>query len=598
MDLESLRKWVHTHPVMTILAVGVIFRVIFFNLVQVHVDSGLYLYDTKLLLEGQLPLIDQYGRSPLFQAFLAPAILLDFSPIVTARIQMILVSLTLGVVVYLATTRLQSREAGVIAMAVFVLAPFELVWGLWLKTEQAAQLLILAGLLPLLGHLDSDRIPLRDMVLLGGGVGAAFFVRRVIVVHFGVILLFLLYYRWRVKEKPLMDPVSRGAVFGVSAGVTLVIGYLIWSGGSTGHFVELLNTHLVGLVSEPASAESGSGAETGVLGGILSFIYGVAKSKLNFLHVLTYMNAVAVLLPVLLFLLVYPIIYLRRKIGDARTIGLFTVAGIGAVLSAFFLHFAPFTEPRWLLEAIVVTVIVGLGLTIIVLMPQFEEDSDAPLWNPKLLLPAGLALAIIVGYVVRDRRIYVTYFQDVFPYLAILTGVVILVLWQEIEFSSFQKVAWSSLLVIAILVSFSMAGPLVVGPAASGTEITVTNAVAIGNDLNNEFGDDAQGFSAQPIYMVEADHRVANDFSRKYWIVTWDPDSKQSEEIINETTEELRSGDTQYVIVERRTRNLFNASPVLERTIYSEYCKSGNTTKHGKEDVSVYLHQNRNQSCT
>lgn len=35
--------------------------------------------------------------------------------------------------------------------------------------------------------------------------------------------------------------------------------------------------------------------------------------------------------------------------------------------------------------------------------------------------------------------------------------------------------------------------PLVVGPAAAGTQITVTDAVAIGNDLNEEFGDDAQG---------------------------------------------------------------------------------------------------------
>lgn len=65
-----------------------------------------------------------------------------------------------------------------------------------------------------------------------------------------------------------------------------------------------------------------------------------------------------------------------------------------------------------------------------------------------------------------------------------------------------------------------MASPLVVGPAAGSPQITVTDAVAIGNELNDEFGDDAQGFSAQPLYMVEADHRAANDFSRKYWLVT------------------------------------------------------------------------------
>ena len=457
MNLGSLRRWIYNHPIISILIVGVIFRAVFFNLVEVNYDAGLYLYDTKLLLEGQIPLIDYFSRSPLFHAFLSPAILLDFSPIVTARIQMVLVSLTLGVVVYLATTKLHSREAGIIAMAVFVLAPFELVWGLWLKTEQVAQLLVLAGLLPLLGHLEDDRIPLRDLVLLGGAVGAAFFVRQVVVVHFGVILLFLLYYRYRVKEKSLVDPISRGTVFGISAGVTLLIGYLVWSGGSAGNFVELLNTHLLGLVSEPASAGDAAEGDTGILGSIFSFVYGVVAS--NFSSLFTYMRAVIILLPVMLLLLIYPIVFLRREIGNTRTFGAFAVLGVGAVLSALFVHIAPFTESSWLAEVLIVAVIVCLGLVVIALTPQLEDGSDGPLWNPKLLLPAGLAVAIVVSYAVRDRGMFVTYFQDVFPYLAILAGVTVAVLWQEAKLETPKKVAWGSLLAIAIIVSFSMAAP-------------------------------------------------------------------------------------------------------------------------------------------
>mgnify|MGYP006271974127 CR=1 FL=1 len=574
MDLESLRKWVYSHPVITILAVGVIFRIVFFNLVGVNYDAGLYLYDTKLLLEGQVPLIDYFSRSPLFHAFLSPAILFDFSPIVTARIQMVLVSLTLAIVIYLATTKLHSREAGIIAMAVFVLAPFELVWGLWLKTEQVAQLLVLAGLLPLLGHLDDERIPLRDMILLGGAVGAAFFVRRVVIVHFGVVLLFLLYYRYRISEKSLIDPVSRGAVFGISAGVTLLIGYLVWSGGSAGNFVELLNTHLLGLVSEPASAGNAAEGETGILESVFSFVYGVAASNLSSLF--TYMRAVTVLLPVLLLLLIFPIVFLRREIGNTRTFSIFAVLGVGAVLLALLVHIAPFTESSWLAEAFIVAIIVGLGLAVIALTPQFEGKSDTLLWNPKLLLPAGLAVAIVVSYAVRDRGMFVTYFQDVFPYLAILTGVAAVVLWQETKLETPKKVAWSGLLAIAIIVSFSMASPLVVGPASGGTQITVTDAVAIGNDLNEEFGDDAQGFSAQPLYMLEANHSVANGFSRKYWIVTSEPESEESREIINETASELESGETQYIIVESRSKNIIIGE--ISKIFEQNYC-SGSTNE-------------------
>jgi hypothetical protein len=188
---------------------------------------------------------------------------------------------------------------------------------------------------------------------------------------------------------------------------------------------------------------------------------------------------------------------------------------------------------------------------------------------------------------------FVTYFQDVFPYLAILTGVVILVLWQEIKLSSSQKVAWSSLLAIAILVSFSMASPLVVGPAASGSQITVTNAVAIGNDLNDRFGDDAQGFSAQPLYMLEADHRVANDFSRKYWIVHREPETERGQQILSKTASELESGNVRYIIVERRTENILTGR--LQSSIENNFCEvsaNQNTSQvYYRSGVDLYIHK-------
>lgn len=135
----------------------------------------------------------------------------------------------------------------------------------------------------------------------------------------------------------------------------------------------------------------------------------------------------------MLLLLIYAVVFLRREIGNARTFGTFAVLGVGAALSALFVHIALFTESSRLAEVLIVAAIVCLGLAVIGLAPQFEDGSDGQLWNPKLLLPAGLAVAIVVSYAVRDQGMFVTYFQDVFPYLAILTGVAVVVLWQEIK---------------------------------------------------------------------------------------------------------------------------------------------------------------------
>lgn len=60
--------------------------------------------------------------------------------------------------------------------------------------------------------------------------------------------------------------------------------------------------------------------------------------------------------------------------------------------------------------------------------------------------------------------------------------------------------------------------------------------------------------------MIEADHRIANDFSRKYWVVLERRTSVSSSrsDIRNETASELRSGEAQYVIIERRIESNMN----------------------------------------
>jgi hypothetical protein len=94
--------------------------------------------------------------------------------------------------------------------------------------------------------------------------------------------------------------------------------------------------------------------------------------------------------------------------------------------------------------------------------------------------------------------------------------------------------------------------------------------------------------------MLEAGHRVANDFSRKYWIVTWNPDSRESQQILNETAAELRSGETEYVIVERRTENVMIGE--LNATFVQNYCSDNSIDSGpyiGNPNIDLYYYCNK-----
>jgi hypothetical protein len=94
--------------------------------------------------------------------------------------------------------------------------------------------------------------------------------------------------------------------------------------------------------------------------------------------------------------------------------------------------------------------------------------------------------------------------------------------------------------------------------------------------------------------MLEAGHGVANDFSRKYWIVTWNPDSRESQQILNETAAELRSGETEYVIVEKRTENAMIGE--LNTTYIQNYCSDSSIDSGpyiGNPNIDSYYYCNK-----
>lgn len=536
---------------------------------SVNYDAGMYLYDAKLITLGGRPIIDYPSRSPLFHLILLPAILVGFSPIVTARLLMVVISLTLGVVVYFVTKKIHTRGSGVAACIIFVLSPFVLIWGLWVKTEQVVQLMFLLGLLPFLSHLDDDRMSLLYPVLLGGAVGSAFFVRRVIIVHFVVTILFIFYYRYIVRRKALTDPLYHAVAFVASTGFVLFVGYVIWAGGSLQNFINLVNNNFISIFYEPgmgdSSLENLNGSTS--LGNLLF-------SKID-IDIVVY--AFTLILPALLLVLIYPVFVLKRWFGNVLILGATGIlcattallVFIGTEGEIFNLH--SLTEEG--LFALQILTIVGLGFGAVALFTVEDRANFKQIWNPKLALPACLGGFTLVSYAVRETGIMVTYFQDVYPYIAIIGGVVGYELWQNLKHRALKLVGWGGLLLIAAVPAFIISGPLVIGPAEHirpKGQLTLSEVISIGRDLNDRYGDGATGFSAQPLYMLEANHRVANDFSRKYWVVGGNPDTYEVKNILKKTARELESGRVQYVVVEMRTDQIMIGE--LKKAFRNNYC--------------------------
>jgi len=100
-----------------------------------------------------------------------------------------------------------------------------LVWGAWVKTEQAAALTTLAGFIVAVRVIDRDRIPLWAMAGVGSLFAMSYLIRRSAIVHIGAFALFVLWYRhrqghdWQTTLKPAVGVVA-------SAAAVIGLGYL------------------------------------------------------------------------------------------------------------------------------------------------------------------------------------------------------------------------------------------------------------------------------------------------------------------------------------------------------------------------------------
>lgn len=589
--VKSLVNFFKFHPLLSLLIAGTILRAILFNLVIVSYDTGLYLHDAMMIMKGGEPLVDYPSRSPLFHLLLSIPLSLDVSPILTGRVFMIFGSMLLATSIFYLTNHLYNRRAAIIATAIFLLTPFSAIYGLWVKTEQWCEFFAIIGFSVLIPHIDSKKIGYQYPLASGLILGAAFLIRRVAIVHVAALLLFLLYYRFWYRKHPIFNTALNGILTLIGVVGSLGIGYTILGWPSIKNILYLFKHHSMWFIVGGAGSMWLKLANSEISEG------GVTVGTLN-LNVFLVISILIIALPAVLPLLIYIRSYLEQQKFPNWVSTLFAGLSIICIIGGSGFIFSIYVKEVAHLILVFftsATVIAGVLFIWYVRVPDMRT-----LWTPRLMLPTLLLLFLALSYIIRNKNIHITYFQDFYPFVAIMAGSA---LSKLIEINKGNKQIFkygAVILIVATFVSFVFSPPFL--PTYSliynnHENISPTELLAIGNNLNGITEPEDQIFTAQPLYVLEANRELVVELSRKYWLLVHYPDSEFSQNIERNILEAIKNGSVSHVIVEKRTKEIFKKYPAIEEAVKSNYCPIKNEL-YDKVGATLYVKSEAAPKCS
>jgi len=589
----SQRPHPRRNQVLLLVFAGILAKIMVFPDVAVNGDSGLYLYDAMQILRGEQILVDFPSRSPLMEYILAVVVKIGHSPIISARTFMVGVGILLGFAVYALARQLHSHRAGLVAAAIIYLTPFSLVWGLWVKTEPVASLLLVAGLLVALRYVDADRIPLRVAAGLGALFGVTFLIRRVVIIHIGAFALFVLWYRRR-QDHTLSSTFQAAGVVIAATVATLAAAYMLLARGNLGLAWEIADTHAIALFSSGGQGSLGwvglgdaapVTAQTNI--GALSMI--CQKCGENTVKVFT--TTLMVTLPVVLMLLTA----LRSWLAQSQTwLSETALPTIVVALGAF----AVYTLLQVGMAARAVGVVVLVAGTL--LAWTTETPSFREWWDPRYTLLLAILGGLTAGYLYRDRILYVTYFQDFYPFVAVLAAIAA-VEWVDANRDALRRWSLPAAVTVLLVASGGVAAAHATPYQPEGVEsdshwFSLDSVGVYGDDIDERVGTNQTVITAQPLYVVDSDHRIAGDLSRKYYAFDGWPGDPKTEATARELAQDLRSGDVPYAIVDPEAERVLGNDRVRD-ALQANYCRA-DAPLYNETGGTLYRYQNDTSNCT
>lgn len=592
-SFELIRRY----PLISLVFFGVLFRILLLPFVKVSADTSLYTYDALLVLEGWTPIVDYPTRSPLFSYLYAVPLTLGGSGLVTARITMLVASAIIGVAVFQLARILHSRRAAIAATFIYFATPLSVVYGQLLYTEQVTQLFVIAAVILLYRNLDIENPSYIITFSIGVLCGAAFLIRRVVIVQVGVIGLFLLFYCNYHKNQQFSKTVMHELILIGGVTITLAVGYIGLAWPSFDDALLIAEQQIVWLfrgspVGNVAWVEMGKFPLTDNPTSLISGFPSIRTVLIKLTHLF------AVAMPVAL-----PFISMVRSYVWTRPLPKWTDTLIGV---GFAMTFLIGGISRWILypagtlRAPLVGIIGAAAVTYLWL----DEPIDLRnIWNPQYFLLLGFGILVIVGYFSLGNLGFV-HFLDVLPYLTVFSGILTVELIshrEALQSLTIHRIG-AVILLLTIVVGLLSATALVtdtgIGGGIGDSLDTMTEVDAVNEDMASRLENRRSVLVAQPMYIIESGTRQAANLSRGYWIILHAPNSSTAHRLQNRLRSRINDGSVQYMITDKWTRFMLNNSPTVKQAVKKNFCPVKDDDLYEATGADLYVRSKSAPQCS
>lgn len=624
-----------------ILIIGVLLRLLLFDYVPVNYDAGYYLYDASQILSGKRPIVDFFSRSPLFHYIFASGLILGFSPLITGRIMMIFTAVVLAVSCYILGTRIHSHNAGIYAAALVMITPLSLVWGLWIKTEHLAALSAILAAAVYLPQQDSN-ILLRYPLTVGTLLGTGFLIRRTTIVYLGLFVMFGAVYRMRINRSTITTGLSESIAITGSFGITVLFGYLLLANFQVDVVARVFRAHFLSFlpILSPEGPNTANGVYNAGLFDFIFFFCQTCTDRT--VSIVTQAILLLIPPIVLLYIYIVGLIknqferFEEPVANKYRFVGLVVIVllsstlihdmsslyfglyitGIFAVGTSTFIWFLSRlgVKTSWIyqtmernirIESIVVlffvlvwytqltstlsshgipnSILIGIlslvSLISLLLFTQYlPRQRIAQGLNSEVVFVGGIGVALLMTYLARERVIFVGYFQEAFPFLAILAGATLAAVIENVDVRKVSKIILVSMIILIVVMPTGVGLYLaadhggVQQPYNPDGPGTVSGILAAGEYIESTTQSDDKVLTVMPLYTLESDRQSEFTISRMYWWLSLYPDAERTQHLVTNIRNGMVSGDIKYVVVENRFQAVRQNHPELDEVFSQNYC--------------------------
>jgi hypothetical protein len=548
-----------------VLLVGLVVRAVLVDWVGIWVDHGFYAYDSRLILEGKRPFVDFLGRSPLWlHLYAAVRSVVGYSP-TSLRAFIILGWLVTALPVYGLAREIGDHTAALVTVGVFWLLPYSLVYGMWANTMSVAAAFGVTAV-----YLAVIRDRARWWAVIGVLAAAAFLSRRSAVVILAALTLFACVRAydggrdWRRLSGQL-------AALSAAWVGTLLAAYWLVVGGGLGQTVALAETHAVNLILTTGRGgwpllganvpNPGNTVESGRIPILndLCQLCGAWTAR-------TLAKGLLVTAPAAAIATGGGLRYLADRWLDPRAVphlfGALAALGLFAIVAAA-------RTGHWLRLGTVAALAGGAVVAHRADLPT-PTVRDRPALLATLLAGGGMA----AGYLYRERLLHVYYGMDVWPYLSVLVGVVLVALWRRSDRPG--RALLTAIVVVACVSSLGAAYPLtsVVTGNDAGWQTTETlPAQQQAVDARTEPGEVVLARSA--IALGGTDARMPLDDSRAtaHFYSVFQDSGPVDSQLYPNLTRGMQDGSVALVIEDALVRRLIADNATATRLYQARYCR-------------------------